>query len=84
MENREKHENEVLQEDFLISTYPEFFEKDNMLFEEELNQKDQYFMVGYIMVDNQPTPLFDTEELIVLSDEILDLTVIENEEGYYD
>jgi len=81
MENREQLEHNIFKEDFLLHSYPEFFEKGDYLFESELEPNGEYYMVGYLQVENKLEALFDTDELIILSDDILEIDDEELEGG---
>lgn len=77
MEDIKDLEQNIFRDDFLMTTYPEFFEKNNYLFENELKSDREYYMVGFIKENGENKSLYDTEELIVLSDDVLEFG------GYY-
>lgn len=72
MDRKNDLEKQILLEEMLQNNYPVFSEKANFLFAEERIPGENYILVGYLEDEEQLKELYDTKELLVISDELID------------
>lgn len=72
MSTKKDLDRQIFLEEMLQNNYPVFTEKANFLFAEERIPGKNYVLVGYLEDEEELKELYDTKQLLVISDELID------------